>query len=135
MRYREYIWGAWESNDRKVLRCFGLFCFLLVTYAVYLAMHLRVVHTAPDQLDSLIGPLAKLCFISALPFALLAYSDKAWGSNDAAPVCLAAWITVCVGFSFQCKICALGLALPFFPLILSALLAHGFGTLCRFFKT
>jgi presenilin-like A22 family membrane protease len=133
MRYRESIWAAWESGGRKAFQCLALFCFLVVTYAVYLAMHLRAVHAG--QVDSLIGPLAKLCVISALPFAVLAYSDKAWCSNDAAPVCLAAWITVCVGFSFQCKLCALGLALPFFPFILSALLAHGFGTVCRFFKT
>jgi presenilin-like A22 family membrane protease len=96
-------------------------------------MHLRLIHAGTEP-DSLFGPLAKLCLISALPFAVLAYSDKDWCSNDAAPVCLAAWITVCVGLSFQCKICALGLVTVFFPFILSALLAHGFGTLCRFAK-
>lgn len=57
MRYREYIWGARESSHRKVFECLGLFCFLVVTYAIYLAMHLRMVHAGPDQLDSLIGPL------------------------------------------------------------------------------
>jgi hypothetical protein len=129
MRFREYIWVP-GAGGRKV----RLFCFLFVTYAIYLAMHLRVVHAGPEQQGSLFGPLAVLCFISALPFALFAYSDQAWCSEDAAPVCLAAWISACVGFSFRCKICALGLALPFFPFILSALLAHGFGTLCRFFK-
>jgi len=130
MRYRESIWGAWESGDRKVFECLGLFCFLVVTYAIYLALHLRVVHAGPEQVE----PLAKLCLISAFPFALLAYSDKAWSSHDAAPVCLAAWIAVCVGFSFHCRICALGLAVTFFPFILCALVAHGLGTLCRFFK-
>lgn|ERR1700683_2942292 len=78
--------------------------------------------------------LAKICFISALPFALLAYFDNAWSSNDAGPVCLAAWIAVCVAFSFKCTICVIGLAVTFFPFILSALLAHGFGAICRLFK-
>jgi len=130
---REYILGEWESGNRKVLQYLALFCFLVVIYALYLAMHLRGIH-AGTELNSLFGSLAKLCLISALPFAVLAYSDEAWCSNDAGPVCLAAWITVCVGFSFQCKICAFGLATVFFPFILSALSAHGFGTLCRFAK-
>jgi len=124
---REYICEAWDGSERKVLQYLGLFCFLAFTYAVYLGMHLGVLHTGADQ-------LAKICFISALPFALLAYSDNAWSSNDAAPVCLAAWIAVSVAFSFKCTICVIGLAVTFFPFILSALLAHGFGASCRFLK-
>ncbi len=133
MQYRESIWRAWESGNRKIFQYPALFCFLVVIYAIYLAMHLGITHagTAPD---SLFGPLAKLCLISALPFAVLAYSDKGWCSNDAAPVCLGAWITACVSLSFECKICALGMAAVFFPFLFSALLAHGFGTLCRFAK-
>lgn len=133
MRYGEYIWGAWESGNRKIFQYLALFCFLIVIYAIYLAIHLRAIQAGTGP-DSLFGLLARLCFISALPFAFLAYSDKDWCSNDAAPVCLAAWITVCVGLSFQCKMCALGLATVFFPFILTALLAHGFGALCRFAK-
>jgi hypothetical protein len=106
MRYGEYIWEMWESGNRKTFQYLALFFFLVVIYAIYLAMHLRAIHAATES-DSLFGPLAKLCLISALPFAVLAYSDKGWCSNDAAPVCVAAWITACVGLSFQCKICAL----------------------------
>jgi len=124
---REYICEAWDGSERKVRQCLGLFCFLVATYAIYLGMHLGVLHAGQDQ-------LAKICFISALPFALLSYSDDAWSSNDAAPVCLAAWIAVCVAFSIKCTICVLGLAVTFFPFILSALLAHGIGAICRFFK-
>jgi hypothetical protein len=124
---REYMCDAWDGSERKVLECLGVFCFLVATYAIYLGMHLGVLHTGPDQ-------LAKICFISALPFALLAYSDNAWSSSDAAPVCLAAWIAVCVAFSFKCTVCVIGLAVTFFPFILSALLAHGFGAICRLFK-
>ena len=124
---RDYICDAWDTGDRKVLQCLGLFCFLVVPYAIYLGMHLGALHTGSDQ-------LARICFISALPFALLAYSDDAWSSSDAAPVCLAAWIAVCVAFSFKCTVCVIGLAVTFFPFILSALLAHGFGATCRFFK-
>jgi presenilin-like A22 family membrane protease len=130
---REYIFGAWKSRNRKVFQYLALFCFLVVTYAIYLALHLKVIH-AGSETDSLFATLAKLCMVSAIPFAVLAFSDKEWCSNDAAPVSLAAWITVCVGLSFQCKICMLGLATVFFPFILSALLAHGFGTFCRLVK-
>jgi hypothetical protein len=122
---REYICEG--GSDRKVRQCLGLFCFLVVPYAIYLGMHLGVLHTGSDQ-------FAKICLISALPFALLAYSDSGWSSNDAGPVCLAAWIAVCVAFSFKCTICVIGLAVAFFPFIVSALLAHGFGALCRFLK-
>jgi hypothetical protein len=124
---REYMCEAWDGSERKVLRHLGLFCFLVVTYAIYLGVHLGVLHAGSDQ-------LAKTCFISALPFALLAYSDNGWSSNDAAPVCLAAWTVVCVAFSFKCTICVIGLAVTFFPFIVSALLAHGLCAICRFFK-
>jgi hypothetical protein len=124
---REYLYGAWESGERKPLQYAGLFCFLAITYAIYVGMHLGVFHARDNQ-------IAKLCFISALPFTLLAYSDSDWCSNDAAPVCLAAWIAVCVGFSFRCPVCIVGLAVTFFPFILSALLAHGVGASCRFLQ-
>jgi|SRR5580704_123790 hypothetical protein len=124
---RDYICEAWEGSEPKVLECLGLFCFLMVTYAIYLGMHLGVLHAWPDQ-------LAKICFISALPFAFLAYCDNSWSSSDAAPVCLAAWIAVCVAFSFKCTVCVIGVAVTFFPFILSALLAHGFGAICRLSK-
>jgi hypothetical protein len=134
MLYREYLSEALEGNNRKLIQCVALFCFLVGIYAIYLAIHLRIIHVGTES-DSLFGPLAiKLCFISASPFAVLAYSDRQWCSNDAAPVCVAAWITVCFGFSLHCAVCALGLTTVFFPFILSALLAHGFGTLCRFAK-
>lgn len=134
VRYRERICEAWESGNRKVYESGGLFCFLVVTYAIYISIHLRAVHGGPDQADSLLSPLVKLCLFSALPVAFLAYADEGWSSSDAAPVCLAAWIAACIGFSFKCKICALGMAFPFFPFIVSALLAHGLGALCRFVK-
>jgi hypothetical protein len=124
---RDYICEAWEGSECKVRQCLGLFCFLAVPYAIYLGMHLGVLHSGSDQ-------LAGICLISALPFAVLAYSDSTWSSNDAAPVCLAAWIAVCVAFSFKCTICVIGLAVTFFPFILSALLAHGLGATCRFLK-
>jgi|ERR1700722_1023910 hypothetical protein len=124
---REYLGAAWDGSGRKALQCLGLFCFLVVPYAIYLGMHLGVFQAGSDQ-------VARICLVSALPFALFAYIDAAWSSNDAAPVCLAAWIAVCVAFSFKCTICVIGLAVTFFPFILSALLAHGFGAICRFFK-
>jgi presenilin-like A22 family membrane protease len=134
MRYREYLSELWESSNRKTIQYLALFFFLVSIYAIYLAIHLRLIHAGTES-DSLFGPLAiKLCILSALPFAVLAYSDRDWCSNDAAPVCVAAWIAVCFGFSFHCAVCALGMTTVFFPFILSALLAHGFGSLCRFAK-
>jgi presenilin-like A22 family membrane protease len=131
---RECILEAWESGNRKTFQYIALFCFLVVIYSLYLATLLRVIHLGSEP-GSLFGPLAmKLSFISAVPFAVLAYSERNWSSNDAAPVCLAAWIAVCIGFSFRCVVCALGLTTVFFPFIFSALLAHGFGTVCRFAK-
>jgi presenilin-like A22 family membrane protease len=122
-----YILEAWEIGERKVLQCLGLFSFLAITYAIFLGMHLGVFHVESDQ-------LARLCFISALPFTLLAFADRDWCSSDAAPVCVGAWVAVCVAFSFKCPTCVIGLAVAFFPFILSALLAHGLGTACRLFK-
>jgi hypothetical protein len=87
------MWRSWAKL--LPLTYLALFCILVAIYAIYLAMRLRVVH-AGNGPDSLFGPIAKVCLISALPFAVLAYSDEAWCSDDAAPVCLAAWITVCV---------------------------------------
>jgi dipeptide/tripeptide permease len=130
VRSREAVWEDQKSNRRKVFQYVSLFCFLVVIYAIYLSMHLKAV-TAAEQ-DQL--PLVKLCFISALPFAVLAYSDENWDSNDAAPICGGAWVAVGVGFSYKCAICAVGLAFAFFPFILAALLSHGLGTLCRLVK-
>lgn len=124
---REYIVQTWEGGNRRAFQYLALFCFLVVIYAMYLAAHLRLLHLGNDF-------FGKLCFLSALPFAVLAYSDETWCSNDAAPVCVAAWVAVCVGLSFLCNVCALGVATVFFPFVASALLAHGFGTLCRFAK-
>lgn len=136
IRYREAIWGDWESNRRKVFEYLGLFCFLAIVYAIYLSMHLRVmtgVANAPPA-NTLFGYLVKLCLISAVPFAGLAYSDRAWDSTDAAPVCAAAWVVVCFGFSCNCTVCAIGLAVPFLPFVFSALIAHGIGLFCRKLK-
>ena len=115
MRLRDYISGAWDCDSRKTFQYASLFCFLVVTYAIYLAMQLRAAHQHPDEVQSLFGPLSILCFISAVPLAFLAYRDEDWSSNDAAPVCVAAWTATCLGFSFQCKLCALGLCFTFFP--------------------
>lgn len=121
----QLIWEAWENSERKTREYFGLFCFLGVTYAIYLGIHLGVIHAGAD-------PLAKLCLISALPFAVLTYADAAWCSSDAGPVCVAAWVAASITLSFKCPICVVGLAVTFFPFVLSALLAHGLGAACRF---
>ena len=136
IRYREAIWGDWESSRRKVFEYLGLFCFLSVVYAIYVSVHVSArthVPGAPPE-DALVGYFVKLCLLSALPFAVLAYTDKAWDSNDAAPVCVVAWVVVCYYFSCNCTVCAFGLVFPFLPFVLSALVAHGIGLFCRQLK-
>lgn len=130
-RYRESIWGDWESNRRWVLEYLGLFCFLAAVYAIYISMHFKVATGSADQaqIDAMPWFMLKLCLLSAVPFGVLAYADKAWHSDDAAPISAGAWVAVCVAFSSQCPVCAFGLVFPFFPFVLSALLAHGIGTL------
>ena len=75
LRYREAIWGDWETNRRKVFEYLGLFCFLSVVYAIYVSMHVRSLTHVPDAPsdDALVGYLVKLCLISALPFGVWTY--------------------------------------------------------------
>jgi hypothetical protein len=121
---------------RKVFQYLGLFCFLVIIYSTCLSSYLKFVLGAPPEVTfgGLMRPLLKFCLVSALPFGLLAYSDETWRSSDAAPVCLGAWVLVCYGFSLHCVICPVGVAFPFFPFILTALLAHTVGTLCQLAK-
>lgn len=127
------LWGAIGIDRSKVFQYLGLFCVLVVIYSLCLSTFLKVVTASPDQaqLDALMGHIGKLCLVAALPFALLAYSDKTWRSSDAAPVSAAAWIAVCAGFSSKYEICPFGVALPFFGFTLSALLAHMLGAFFR----
>jgi hypothetical protein len=135
--FRESIWGSWESIRRKVFEGASLFCYLLIVYAMYLSMHFKTITNAPDQPqpDALLHSLVALCIMSALPLAVLAYCDKEWHSSDAAPVCAIAWVAVCACFSCNCQVCAFGLAATFVPFILSAIIAHALGVLCRFIQS
>jgi len=77
-------------------------------------------------------PLVGTCLISALPFGVLAYSDKTWRSGDAARVILGAGIVVYMGLSLQYKaLCPMGVLLALPPFTLSAQIAHTIGTRCR----
>src|SRR3954464_9539643 len=127
------VLGRCGITRRKVFQYVSLFCVLIVIYSICFSMFLKVASASPThaQLDALFAQIGKVCLVGALPFAILAYSDKTWRSSDAAPVCAGAWIAVYEGFSFNGKICALGVALPFLGLVLCALLAHGLGILCR----
>jgi len=134
VRYRESIWGVWGINRHKGFEYFGLFCVLAFVYSVSLSSYLKFIAAAPYGIEfvDLMRPLVNFCIVSALPFAGLAYFDRAWHSSDAAPVCVAAWVVVSVGvWPKYGDICPLAILLPFFPFILAALLAH---TLGRFFN-
>jgi hypothetical protein len=116
-------------NRTKVFQYLGLFCLLLVIYSIYLKGVIDG-RNAELELDDPVWSLAKFCCISALPFGVLACSDRPWRSSDAAPVSVAAWIVVFSALSIkypgQCPFSAF---LLFVPLVFSALLGHAAGTL------
>jgi hypothetical protein len=115
-------------SRRRLYQYLSLFCILAVIYSIYLQGILQ--GSAKGNFGG--WPLAKFCLISALPFSVLAFSDKTWRSSDAAPVSLGAWAAVFLGFSFKYSdTCPMAAALLFLPLVLSALLAHVVGTLCN----
>jgi len=114
----------------KVFLYLVLFFVLVVIYSIYLKGVIEGPHEV--ELGALAWPLARLCVISAVPFAVLACSNAPWRSSDAAPVSLVAWTAVFGGFSLkypgQCPFAAF---LLFVPLVLSALAGHTVGTLCH----
>ena len=142
------VFGAWVTiagliNDRadsdvaalgitgdKMFLYLVLFCVLAVIYSIYLKGVIEGRHEA--ELRDPVWPFAKACFISALPFAVLAWFDKPWRSSDAAPVSVVAWVAVFGAFSLkypgQCPFAAF---LLFVPLVFSALVGHTVGTLCQ----
>jgi succinate dehydrogenase hydrophobic anchor subunit len=120
--------AALGINRRKIFQYLGLFCVLVVIYSIYM----KGIVEGPDEgeLSAPVWSLAKFCFISALPFGLLACAAQAWRSSDAAPVSVVAWITVFGGFSLKYPGgCPFAAFLLFVPLVLSALLGHTVGTL------
>jgi hypothetical protein len=122
--------AALGINQRKVFQYLGLFCVLVVIYSIYL----KGVVKGPEQveLSAFMWPLAKFCFISALPFGVLACSDQPWRSSDAAPVSVAAWVAVFGVFSLKYPDgCPFAAFLLFVPLVLSALLGHTVGEFCH----
>jgi len=122
------VCAAFGITRRKVFQYLGLFCALVIIYSIYF----KLITVSPDGVEAgnLMGPLVKLCLVSALPFAALAYSDKTWNSNDAGRVCLGAWLVVAVGFLSRCtEMCPSAVILAFLPFVLSALLAHSVAAL------
>jgi hypothetical protein len=66
---------------------------------------------------------------AAFPFAVLAYAERNWTSNDAAPVCAGAWVAACALLVHKHPMCAFGLGFIFLPFVVITLVAHGIGTL------
>jgi hypothetical protein len=124
-------------TSHRVRQYLGLFCFLVVIYSLCLSSYVKFLSTESTipggfGFGDVMKPLLGTCLVSALPFGVLAYSDKTWRSGDAARVILGAGIVVYMGLSLQyeelCPMCVL-LALP--PFTLSAQTAHTVGTLCQ----
>ena len=122
---------------RKLSQYLGLSCFLLIIYGLCIAKYVKFIDAEPPSgygFRDVTKPLIGTCLISALPFGLLAYSDKTWRSSDAARVIFGVGAIVLIGLSYEypraCEyLVAMLLALVAF--ILSAQLAHKVGTLCR----
>ena len=122
-------------GQRKVFQYLGLFSVLVLIYAMALSRYIKFLMTDPaiNSLGDLMRPLVAGCILSAVPFALLAYSDENWRSRDAAPACAAAWAIVAAAFLHKYHTdCAPLVAAPFLPFIASAILAHGAGHATRF---
>src|SRR5919109_3050269 len=111
---------------RSISECVGLFVVLLVTYALYMQSVVDAGNaTVPPDL---LRPLLKFCLISGAPFAVLAFADRDWASELAAPVALSAWATVFGYFAYKYgPVVPTECALLFLPLMLSALTAHAIG--------
>jgi hypothetical protein len=122
---------------QKVRQYLGLFCFLVVIYSLCLSSYVKFLSTESTVpggfgFGDVMKPLVGTCLVSALPFGVLAYSDKTWRSGDAARVILGAGIVVYMGLSLQHKeLCPMGVLLGLVPFTLSAQIAHTIGTLCR----
>ena len=123
--------AALGINRNKIFMYLGLFCVLVVMYSIYLKGIIEGVQHEVE-LPSPMWSLAKFCLISAVPFGVLACTDQPWRSSDAAPVAAVAWTAVfgahLLKYPGACPFLAY---LLFVPLVLSALLGHGVGTLCH----
>ncbi len=112
---------------RTICQSAVLFLVLVIVYGIYLHVVVTGIANGPAEitLDELMWPLAKYCLISGAPFAALASLDPAWGSENAAPVALVAWVVV---FNYTSRryggACPTAFALFFVPLVFSALVAH-----------
>lgn len=115
----------------------GLFGFLVVVYWLCLSNYIKFLameSTIPGGygFGDVLKPLLGTCLVSAVPFGVLAYSDKTWRSGDAARIILGAGITVYMGLSLQYEeLCPMGVLLGLVPFTFSAQIAHTAGTVCR----
>lgn len=115
-----------RSAVRSIVECVGLFVVLTIMYAVYMR---GVVDAARAPIPpDLLRPLLLFCLISSVPFAALAFVDRDWQSELAAPIAMTAWAVVFGYFSHTYgQLCPTECALLFLPLMLSALAAHAMG--------
>jgi hypothetical protein len=105
----------------------ALLVVLIVIYGFYLN---AIVTGGIAQPGDLLWPLAKVCLFSGAPFGVLAFIDRDWESENAAPVALLAWVAVFGLFSWKHDGgCPSVFALLFVPLVFSALIAHRIGAL------
>ncbi|MFL6437130.1 MAG: hypothetical protein ACJ71Q_06085 [Terriglobales bacterium] len=132
IRNRDAFWEDGEIVRRKIFLSIGLFFFLLLVYASFL-FNFFAGGIVPDPFANT-GLFLKPCVTAALPFAVLAYADKHWTSNDAAPVCAGGWVAACALLVHKHPMCALGLGFLFLPFVVATLIAHGVGTLASSLK-
>ena len=117
-----------DGRARVMFQSAVLFVVLVITYAFYL--HGLVNSGGIITVGDLVWGFVKISLISGAPFAIWAYADREWQSENAAPVALAAWVAVFAYFSRKYgSACPFAFVLLFVPLVISALVAHKLGAL------
>jgi hypothetical protein len=120
--------AALGIDGPKIFQYLGLFCVMAVIYSIYL----KGLITPGEAPSALMQSIASFCLISASPFAMLACSRQAWHSTDAAHVSVVAWGAVYYAFSLKYgRECPVAAVLLFAPFVLTALLGHTLGAICR----
>jgi hypothetical protein len=120
-----------ESCDRKLLQSVALGVVLFVIYSVYVRSFLAG-QSNPSPPPPLTWATALRFFLlTGWPYAVLDLWDKDWNSTDAARVAFVAFaLSVSIWFhSFGFHVCGVIACSLFFPLLLTAAVSHGLGTL------
>jgi hypothetical protein len=120
-----------REHPEKVVQFALMFLALVAIDAVYLKDFIDAARKGGPDADAILGMGALVRFVvfAGWPFALMAAMAKTWTRKDAGRVALAAYaVSASVWLHrYGLHACVVGLAGLFFPLLLSACIAHGIG--------